>query len=558
MKTEHPDTAEGQDATAVLDAGEGQAAGRSRARRVWGRVVTGLACAFVFAALVVPSEFARLTPGALLRVPVEGIVGAVVLVVLPPRPRRVVAAVAGALLGLLTIVKVVDVGFDAVLVRPFDLVLDWVLLRPAVEFLDTSLGRGGAVAAIAGVVVLAVAVLVLMTLSVMRLSRLAAGYRRQTVGGAAALWTAWLACAALGAHLVPGVPIASGGTAVLAFDHAREVRTSLLDEKVFAKEASKDAYRGTPGNRLLTGLRGKDVVLAYVESYGRDVIEDPQYAPQVDAVLDAGTKRLRAAGFSARSGFLTSPTAGGGSWLAHATLLSGLWIDNQQRYRTLVGSDRLTLNRAFQRARWRTAAAMPALVRTWPEGGFFGYDKVYDSRNIGYHGPRFSYATMPDQYTLSAIQRSERARTEPVMVETALVSSHAPWASIPRLVDWKDVGDGSVFDPMVTDENPPWPAHIREEYRRSIEYSLNSLISYVRAYGDDDLVLVFLGDHQPASTITGPGAGRDVPITVVARDRRVLDRISGWGWQDGLRPGPDAPVWPMSAFRDKFLAAFGS
>ncbi|WP_157430525.1 sulfatase-like hydrolase/transferase [Actinomadura macra] len=554
MKTEQLDT------TAIEDGGaaDGQLTGRSRTRRIVGRVVTGLACVFVFAALVTPTEYARLTPGAFVRVPVEGIVGAVLLVVLPPRARRVAAVLAGALLGLLTIVKVVDVGFDAVLVRPFDLVLDWVLVGPAVEFLDTSLGRGGAIAVIVGIVVLAVAVLVLMTLSVLRLSRVAAEHRRETVGGAAALWMAWLAFAALGAQLVPGVSIASGGTAVLAFDHAREVRTSLRDEKVFAEQASKDAFRGTPGGRLLTGLRGKDVVLAYVESYGRDAIEDPQFAPQVDAVLDAGTKQLRAAGFSARSGFLTSPTAGGGSWLAHATLLSGLWIDNQQRYRTLVGSDRLTLNRAFQRARWRTAAAMPALVRTWSEGTFFGYDKVYDSRNIGYHGPRFSYATMPDQFTLSAIQRSERARTEPVMVETALVSSHAPWASIPRMVDWKDVGDGSVFDSMVTDENPPWPAHIRDEYRRSIEYSLNSLISYARTYGDDDLVLVFLGDHQPASTITGPGAGRDVPITIVARDRRVLDRISGWGWQDGLKPGPDAPVWPMSAFRDRFLTAFGS
>ncbi|MBT2212845.1 sulfatase-like hydrolase/transferase [Actinomadura sp. NEAU-AAG7] len=528
-----------------------------QARRVLGWVVTGLACALVHLALVVPDEFARLAPGALLRVPAEAVVGAAVLAVLPGRVRTATAAAAGAALGLLTIVKVLDVGFDAVLVRPFDLVLDWVLLRPAVEFLDASLGRAGAVAAVIGVVALAVAVPVLMTLSVLRLARLAAAHRREALAGAGVAGTAWLACAALGAQVVPGLPVASGGAAALAYDHAREVRTSLRDERVFAAQAAVDAFRDTPGDRLLTGLRGKDVVLAFVESYGRDAIEDPQFAPQVDAVLDAGTRQLRAAGLSSRSGFLTSPTAGGGSWLAHATLLSGLWIDNQQRYRTLVGGDRLTLNRAFRRARWRTAAAMPANVRAWPEGRFFGYDKVYDSRNIGYRGPRFSYATMPDQFTLSAIQRSERTRPEPVMVETALVSSHAPWASIPRMVDWSAVGDGSVYRPMVTDENPPWPAHIRTEYRRSIEYSLNSLISYAKTYGDENLVMVFLGDHQPASTITGPGAGRDVPITIVARDPRVLDRISGWGWQDGLRPGPNAPVWPMNAFRDRFLTAFG-
>jgi hypothetical protein len=36
----------------------------------------------------------------------------------------------------------------------------------------------------------------------------------------------------------------------------------------------------------------------------------------------------------------------------------------------------------------------------------------------------------------------------------------------------------------------------------------------------------------------------------------VLDQIAGWGWEDGLRPRPQAPVWPMNAFRDRFLTAF--
>jgi hypothetical protein len=57
--------------------------------------------------------------------------------------------------------------------------------------------------------------------------------------------------------------------------------------------------------------------------------------------------------------------------------------------------------------------------------------------------------------------------------------------------------------------------------------------------------------------ITGPDAGRDVPISIVTRDRGVLDRIAEWGWQDGLRPGPQAPVWPMEDFRDRFLTTFG-
>ena len=87
---------------------------------------------------------------------------------------------------------------------------------------------------------------------------------------------------------------------------------------------------------------------------------------------------------------------------------------------------------------------------------------------------------------------------------------------------------------------------------------MRSLLSFVQRYGDDELVLVVLGDHQPATLVTGEGAGHDVPISVIARDPEVMDQIAGWGWQDGMSPSPQAPVWPMAGFRDRFLSAFGS
>jgi hypothetical protein len=75
---------------------------------------------------------------------------------------------------------------------------------------------------------------------------------------------------------------------------------------------------------------------------------------------------------------------------------------------------------------------------------------------------------------------------------------------------------------------------------------------------DDNLVLVVLGDHQPATTVSGAGANHQVPISFVAHDRGVLDRIASWKWQDGLLPSPTAPVWSMDAFRNRFLDAFST
>jgi hypothetical protein len=131
------------------------------------------------------------------------------------------------------------------------------------------------------------------------------------------------------------------------------------------------------------------------------------------------------------------------------------------------------------------------------------------------------------------------------------------------MVDWKAVGDGSIFGPQPKAAKQPedvWPdpAKVRAAYGESIQYSLTTLIQYLQNYGDDNLVLVFLGDHQPAPIVSGEGASHDVPITLVAKDPAVLDKIAGWGWEDGLKPSPKAPVWPMSAFRDRFLTAFGT
>ena len=244
---------------------------------------------------------------------------------------------------------------------------------------------------------------------------------------------------------------------------------------------------------------------------------------------------------------------------------SGIKVDGQRRYDQLVQNDRLTLTQAFKRGGWRTVGVMPANRRAWPEGfSYYHYDALYDRRNLGYRGPGFGLPPMPDQYTFRALQRLELAKRDrpPLFAEVDLVSSHAPWTRIPRLVPWDDVGDGSIFDRIPPEESTQAALfgdakRARGAYGRSIEYSLRTLLTFVQRYGDDDTVLVVLGDHQPATLVTGQGADHDVPISVIAHDPKVMDQIAGWGWQDGMLPSPQAPVWPMEAFRDRFLTAFG-
>ena len=189
---------------------------------------------------------------------------------------------------------------------------------------------------------------------------------------------------------------------------------------------------------------------------------------------------------------------------------------------------------------------MPANRRAWPEGfSYYHYDALYDRRNLGYRGPGFGLPPMPDQYTLQALQRLELAKRDrpPLFAEVDLISSHAPWTRIPRLIPWDDVGDGSIFERIPPAESTQAALfgdgrRAREAYGRSIEYSLRTLMTFVQRYGDDDTVLVVLGDHQPATLVSGQGADHDVPISVIAHDPKVMDQIAGWGWQDGMLPSP--------------------
>jgi phosphatidylglycerophosphate synthase len=548
---------------------EADVAPRPAWRRVMGAALTAVAVLVLGLVLVAPQDGTGLLPEAYLRMPVEGVAGLALLVLLPARARRPLALAAGALLGIWAVLTAFDVGFATVLARPFDPVLDRALVADGAEFVGSTYGAGAQVAAVAGAVVLGVALLVGAALAARRVAARAAVHRRVVLRVLGVLGAVWLVAAVAGTTTAPGVRLAAASTAAGVAGRADLTAASLRDADAFAAQSRTDAWAGTPPADLLTALRGKDVVLAIVESYGRAALTDPGLAPTVTPVLDRADHDLPAAGWGARSGFLTSSVVGSGSWLAHATLLSGLRVDNQQRYLTLTSSDRLTLSAAFRRAGWDTAAVQPGTTRAWPEGVFYGYERAYDVRDLGYRGPSFGWASMPDQYVLDRVDRLERDRPRPrppVMAEVDLVSSHAPWTPLPHMVGWDQLGDGSVFRGQAAAPAPGRTtatattagdtASVRAGYAQSIAYTLDALTSWVQRSDDPDLVVVVVGDHQPAPLVTGPGAGRDVPISVLTRDPAVLARTADWGWTDGLRPAPGAPTWPMEAFRDRFLGAF--
>jgi phosphatidylglycerophosphate synthase len=537
--------------------------GRGPTRQRISLALTILAAVIVWAALVAPDQPQYLTLDGFLRIPLEGLALVALAVVLPPTGRRIVAWIAGPVLALIVILKVLDFGFFHTFDRPFDPIGDSHYAGIGLETLRDSVGRSEADLIVAAIVIGAIVMAVLATLSVLRLTRVVAANRTWALRLVAGLATVWALCWVIGAQFISHTPIASTLSAGVLVDEVQTVQADIDDEGIFANEIKQDSISTTPASALLTRLRGKDVLLVFIEAYGQRAVQGTSFSPGVDAVLTRGDQQLASAGFSARSGFLTSATFGGISWLAHSTLQSGLWVNSQRRYDQLTTTNRFTLSDAFKEAGWRTVADVPSNNRFWPQGvSFYHYDKLYDQKDVGYRGTKFSYATMPDQYIYLAFQRLELSKQHrrPLFAEIDTVSSHEPWSSIPEQIPWNEVGNGSIFDRLPALHLTPGllgsTKSTQEAYGRSIQYAMSTLVSFVQHYGKKNLVLIVLGDHQPEPAVSGYFSNRDVPISIIAHDPAVLKRISGWGWGPGLQPSPNAPVWPMSAFRNRFLDAF--
>jgi phosphatidylglycerophosphate synthase len=518
-------------------------------------VLTGLALLVVWAALVAPIRPWQLTPGFFVRLPLEGLVLVLLAVALPGRAGRVVSRLIGLAVGVLVLIKVFDLGFFIAFDRQFNPVEDWSYLSAGVGTVRDTFGNRDADLAVAAATAIGLAALLVPAVAVGRLTRVAARHRARSLGAMALLTATWGICWAVGAQF-SGAAIASTSAARFAVDEVRAVRADLRSEARFkVLIARKDPYRDVPTSRLLAGLRGKDVLLVFVESYGQMAVQGTSFSPGVDAVVDAGNQALQEHGFSSRSGWLTSPTYGGGSWLAHSTLQSGVWVNSPGRYAQLVASKRLTLAAAFRRAGWRTVADVPATHGSWPDGhAFYRYNQIWDRENLGYRGPKFGFSPMPDQYALDALQRLELAKRprRPIFSEIDLTSSHEPWTRIPPLIGWNRLGNGSIFDRLPIDQ--VGLTDTQQGYAESIKYALRALYSFVDRYGGRQTVLIVLGDHQPSRVIEQ--ADHEVPTTIIAHDPNVIRRLSSWGWTNGMLPGPTAPVWLMSRFRNRFLNAF--
>ncbi len=524
-----------------------------------GRKIAGLLlAAWLFQiALVLPDYPDGLVLKTFLRVPLELPAILLCFAVLPrgSRATNAIRALLAVALVVMVLLKIADIGSFIAFSRPFNLAVDSFVFDAGPRLAARTIGLPLTLLAGIGLIV-------------------GLGALIAALWWASGQWTGlvrgvgWRAGASLGAALcVAAIALQVSGTALkswpwradttrIAGYHLTRYVETTRSLRLFHAAARTDPYAGATD--LFTRLQGRDVLIVFIESYGRASFDNPLYAPTHLATLKAAEPRLRQAGLTMRSGWLTSPTAGGQSWLAHSTLEAGLTISDQTRYRALLESPRKTLFDLAAASGLRTIAVMPGITMDWPEGPKQGFQTILAAADLGYRGDPFNFVTMPDQFTLAAFDRLvPRGRPDdPLLAQIVLLSSHAPWVPVPHLVPWNTVGDGTIFNEMANSGDPPkivWRDRdrVRDQYRKAIDYSLQSIMAFAERQTRHPPLMIVLGDHQPASFVA-QSESRDVPVHLIGPPDLVA-LFDGWNWTEGLVPDAQTPVWPMREFRDRFV-----
>lgn len=357
----------------------------------------------------------------------------------------------------------------------------------------------------------------------------------------------------------PAQPAAVRLIEQLFFYEQRLVSAAVPD---FDHTNSYGSYFGGKSGYALPGIEDKNIHLCIVESYGTTVFTNPHHFARLERFYEQQASLLQQAGFAVFSHAYASTAFGGTSWLADATILSGIEIRSQSHYDRVVKSGTENVLKLFAEAGYRTILSAPgSKFMTEEYTGFYDYDTYVLHEDFEYTGPFFTFGKLPDQYQLHYIhsQIIDHSSPQPHFAQYILCSSHVPWNYIPPYIaSWSGFNGGRVYYDRSKntwyDNSWALGSELFEGYAHSIRYSLESVFGYARAHMDENDIMIVIGDHQPKFPVSEREAGFGVPVHILTKDRRVLLPLIRFGYREGIMPPKLAQLPGLQRFLGHFLS----
>ncbi|MEZ5645100.1 MAG: hypothetical protein R3E99_08110 [Burkholderiaceae bacterium] len=297
-----------------------------------------------------------------------------------------------------------------------------------------------------------------------------------------------------------------------------------------------------PAQQALGALRGRDFKLLFLESYGAVAFEHPQAGPRLASARAQLARDIEDSGRLVASAYVRAATFAGASELSHLSLLSGVDLSDPLRHDLLLTTQRPTLSHLFRRAGYQTVGLYPALSWDWAERLFYGFDLFLDARDLKYEGPPLGYWKVPDQFSLARYEQLFPAApgSPPRFLFFPTITSHLPFGPVPPFQpDWDRLLTpdpyGAAETARLRNAYVDW-LDMMPNYVGMFDYTYRWLGAYLRRSEPRESVMLWLGDHQPAASVSGEGADWAVPVHVITRDPDLLRRFLALGFRPGLEP----------------------
>jgi hypothetical protein len=315
---------------------------------------------------------------------------------------------------------------------------------------------------------------------------------------------------------------------------------------------------------VLGALNKRDVHMIFLETYGAVLYDQKDSSAAVAQTRAQLEKSILASGRNVVSAFYVSPTIGGASDLAHLSVLSGIDLKDSRKHDVLLTTERPTLLDVFEREGYETFGLYHSVGWEWVERAFYSFDQYIDGPALNYEGPAFGFWKIPDQFAAARVDqlypRNESAKPRFTFFPT--ISSHFPFHQVPPYQsDWKKLLGPQPFDAAEAARAQAEPVnweYMKPDYLRTINYTNTWLAGYFSQPEPRETVYVMIGDHQPTGSVSREPTPWDVPVFIVSKDSRLLDRFRAMGFTNGLTPQKRVPLGTLNELTAVLLKGFGS
>ncbi len=332
----------------------------------------------------------------------------------------------------------------------------------------------------------------------------------------------------------------------LTFQLAANAQDSIAARQTIATYQSiqpHTIYNYAQTTRL---LHRPHIYLIFVESYGSVLYKRPHFAPAYKDLLDSMETRLAEQGWAMVTGLSTSPTWGGGSWMAYTSAEFGLHIGTQPQFLAIEArysqQPYPSLGRYLQSQGYRHIRLAPIERKLSAQAqatndAFYGPDRWIFPEDLDYHGPVYGWGpSPPDPFSLHKARELLQTQPHaPLFFFYLTQNSHYPWAPLPPyLEDWRAFNDPHWPSPPPVREPISHRDNI-QHYRDAIRYQWQTLSDFILSTpSDEEAIFILMGDHQPPR-VSRKEDGYETPIHIIARDADFIQQFIPYGFEPGLK-----------------------